>query len=91
MNPNESRDVQAVEELKIAHEKILAEVRKVVIGQTAVVQDLLISILANGHCLLVGVPGLAKTLLVSTLARVLELDFSRIQRMMRPVAASPRG
>jgi MoxR-like ATPase len=79
LNPNEARDVQAVQELKVAHEKVLAEVRKVVIGQTSVVQDLLISILANGHCLLVGVPGLAKTLLVSTLARVLDLHFSRIQ------------
>jgi len=79
LNPNETRDVQVVQELKVAHEKVLAEVRKVVIGQTSVVQDLLISILANGHCLLVGVPGLAKTLLVSTLARVLDLDFSRVQ------------
>jgi MoxR-like ATPase len=63
----------------VAHDRILAEVRKVVIGQTEVIEDLLIAILANGHCLLVGVPGLAKTLLVSTVARVLDLDFSRIQ------------
>ncbi|NNE43762.1 MAG: MoxR family ATPase [Gemmatimonadetes bacterium] len=79
MNPNESQDVQAVADLKVAHDKILAEVRKVVIGQTEVVEDLLIAILANGHCLLIGVPGLAKTLLVSTVAKVLDLDFSRIQ------------
>jgi MoxR-like ATPase len=50
-----------------------------VIGQRAVIDDLLVSILANGHCLLVGVPGLAKTLLVSTVARVLDLQFSRVQ------------
>jgi MoxR-like ATPase len=79
LNPNESRDVQAVADLKVAHDRILAEVRKVVIGQTEVIEDLLIAILANGHCLLVGVPGLAKTLLVSTVARVLDLEFSRIQ------------
>ena len=76
---SESSDVQAVEELKVAHDRILTEVRKVMIGQTEVIEDLLISILANGHCLLVGVPGLAKTLLVSTMSRVLNLDFSRIQ------------
>ncbi|MBZ0268457.1 MoxR family ATPase [bacterium] len=57
----------------------MREVGKVVIGQTDVIEDLLIGILANGHCLLIGVPGLAKTLLVSTVARVLDLDFSRIQ------------
>jgi MoxR-like ATPase len=77
--PNDSRDVQAVEELKGAYERVKAEVAKIVIGQRDVIENLLISILANGHCLLVGVPGLAKTLLVSTLARVLDLEFSRIQ------------
>ncbi len=79
MNAEASQDIRAVEELKVAHDRILAEVRKVVVGQADVIEDLLIAILANGHCLLVGVPGLAKTLLVSTLARVLDLDFSRIQ------------
>jgi MoxR-like ATPase len=77
---NEERsDVQAVRELKEAHDRVVAEVGKVVIGQREVIDDLLISVLANGHCLLVGVPGLAKTLLVSTVARVLDLQFSRIQ------------
>jgi MoxR-like ATPase len=71
--------VAAVEELKDAHDRIRAEVAKVVIGQEEVIEDLLIGILANGHCLLIGVPGLAKTLLVSTVARVLDLAFSRIQ------------
>jgi MoxR-like ATPase len=79
LNAHEPRDVQAVADLKVAHDRILSEVRKVVIGQSDVIEDLLIAILANGHCLLVGVPGLAKTLLVSTVARVLDLRFSRIQ------------
>jgi len=79
LTPEERSDVQAVEELKAAHDRIVAEVGKVVIGQRDVVEDLLIGILANGHCLLIGVPGLAKTLLVSTVARVLDLEFSRIQ------------
>ncbi len=79
MTPEERNDVQAVDELKVAHDRIMSEIGKVVIGQTDVIEDLLIGILANGHCLLVGVPGLAKTLLVSTLARVLDLDFRRVQ------------
>ncbi|MFN8178492.1 MAG: MoxR family ATPase [bacterium] len=79
MTPEERDDIQTVRELKEAHDRIVAEVSKVVIGQRAVIDDLLVSILANGHCLLVGVPGLAKTLLVSTVARVLDLQFSRVQ------------
>jgi len=79
VTPEQQNDVQAVRELKDAHDRIMAEVGKVVIGQREVIDDLLIAILANGHCLLVGVPGLAKTLLVSTVARVLDLKFSRIQ------------
>jgi MoxR-like ATPase len=72
-------DVQAVEKLNQARERIQAEVRKVIIGQDDVVEHLLTALFANGHCLLVGVPGLAKTLLIRTLARVLDLKFSRIQ------------
>ena len=79
MTPKESQDVQAVQDLQAAYGKVCAELGKVVIGQRTVIEDLVISILANGHCLLVGVPGLAKTLLVSTLARVLDLEFRRIQ------------
>jgi MoxR-like ATPase len=79
LNEGNASDVQAVRDLKVAHDRIVGEIRKVVIGQTDVIEDLLISILANGHCLLVGVPGLAKTLLVSTFARVLDLEFSRVQ------------
>jgi MoxR-like ATPase len=72
-------DLQAVEALKQAREKILTELRKVIVGQDEVVDQLLTALFANGHVLLVGVPGLAKTLLISSLARVLDLKFSRIQ------------
>lgn len=72
-------DLDLVAQLKDAHDKIVAEVSKVIIGQNQIIDELLISMLSRGHCLLVGVPGLAKTLLISTLARVLNLKFSRIQ------------
>jgi MoxR-like ATPase len=68
-----------IEEVKAAHETIVREVNKVIVGQSLVINELLISLLARGHCLLIGVPGLAKTLLISTLARVLQLKFNRIQ------------
>jgi MoxR-like ATPase len=80
--PDETRergDLAAVEALASARKRILGEIRKVIVGQDAVIEELLISILANGHCLLIGVPGLAKTLMVSTLAGVLDLSFKRIQ------------
>ncbi len=72
-------DQVAVENLSGAYEKIKSEIAKVIIGQDKVVEQLLISLLSSGHCFLVGVPGLAKTLLISTLANVLNLKFSRIQ------------
>ncbi len=72
-------DLQIVERLNSAYNALRSEVAKVIIGQERVVEELLIAILSNGHCLLIGVPGLAKTLLVSTLARTLDLEFSRIQ------------
>ncbi len=72
-------DLQAVEQLKQARERILTELRKVIVGQDEVVDQLLTALFANGHVLLVGVPGLAKTLLISSVARVLDLKFSRIQ------------
>jgi MoxR-like ATPase len=72
-------DLQAVENLKAAHQKLRSEIAKVIVGQTEVVDQLLTALLSNGHCLLVGVPGLAKTLLVSTVARALDLKFSRVQ------------
>jgi MoxR-like ATPase len=72
-------DVQLLEEFQSARSQILAELRKVIVGQDSVVEQLLTVLFANGHCLVVGVPGLAKTLLVSTLAKILDLQFSRIQ------------
>jgi MoxR-like ATPase len=72
-------DVEAADALKHAYQQITAEIGKVIIGQEEVVKFVLISIFSNGHCLLVGVPGLAKTLLVQTVAQVLDLDFKRIQ------------
>jgi len=72
-------DLQAVQQLNQARERILAELRKAIVGQDEVIDHLLTALFAGGHVLLVGVPGLAKTLLVSSVARVLDLEFSRIQ------------
>jgi MoxR-like ATPase len=72
-------DLQAVESLTNGYDSLRSEIAKVIVGQSEVVEQLLIALLSNGHCLLVGVPGLAKTLLISTVARVLHLRFSRIQ------------
>src|SRR5262249_36697257 len=75
----ETRDVQAVEKLNQARQTILTQVRKEIVGQDGVVEPLLTALFANGHVVFVGVPGLAKTLLIRTIARVLDLQFSRIQ------------
>ena len=72
-------DVQAVDALAQSFRDLKQEIGKVIVGQDAVVQGVIISLFSNGHSLLVGVPGLAKTLLVSTIAEVLDLDFKRIQ------------
>jgi MoxR-like ATPase len=72
-------DLASLEKLKSAFQSIRAELGKVIIGQDDVIEQLLIAIFAQGHCLLEGVPGLAKTLMVSTLARSLHLQFTRIQ------------
>jgi len=72
-------DIKAVDALHQVYNNIRAEIGKVVIGQEEVVKSVLISIFSNGHCLLVGVPGLAKTLLVQTVADVMDLNFNRIQ------------
>lgn len=69
----------AIRKLAEAREKILEQLSKVIVGQHQVIEELLICLFARGHCLLEGVPGLAKTLLISTLARSLDLTFSRIQ------------
>ena len=73
------RDLEDIEALNEAHVKIIKEVEKVIVGQRRIIDDLLIALFSQGHCLLIGVPGLAKTLLISTLARILNLKFSRIQ------------
>jgi MoxR-like ATPase len=72
-------DVEALNDLVRKYHTLRTEISKVIIGQDEVVRDVLISIFSQGHCLLVGVPGLAKTLLVNTIARVLGLEFNRIQ------------
>ncbi len=72
-------DVEAADALRDAYKHVYSEIHKVIVGQDEVVKSVLISIFSNGHCLLVGVPGLAKTLLVQTVAQVLDLGFSRIQ------------
>jgi MoxR-like ATPase len=72
-------DLRAVEEIARARVQIKTEVEKRIIGQHKVIDQLLTSLFARGHCLFVGVPGLAKTLLISTLAEVLDLSFNRIQ------------
>nr|WP_276903637.1 AAA family ATPase [Pedobacter kyonggii] len=72
-------EVEAVDALHQSFNNIKAEISKVVVGQDDIIKSVLIAIFSNGHCLLVGVPGLAKTLLVQTVASVLDLDFNRIQ------------
>lgn len=72
-------DLEAAEFLREARERIINELKKQIIGQTEVVDQLLIALFSQGHCLLVGVPGLAKTLLISTFAQILELPYNRIQ------------
>lgn len=68
-----------MEALQSSYRELTAEIGKVIVGQDEVVRDVLISIFSNGHCLLVGVPGLAKTLLVNSIAQALGLEFSRVQ------------
>jgi MoxR-like ATPase len=72
-------EVEAADGLKSAYQDLKAEISKVIIGQDDVVRLLLTSVFCEGHCLLVGVPGLAKTLLIQTLASVMDLGFNRIQ------------
>lgn len=79
MSVNFRSDAAAVDALASRFQSIQAEIGKVIIGQDEVVKSVLISIFSNGHCLLVGVPGLAKTLLVQTIGQVLDLSFNRIQ------------
>jgi len=78
-HPPEVSDLQAVENLKTARATIKSELSKVIVGQEQVIDEILISIFTRSHALLVGVPGLAKTLMISTLAQTLDLSFKRIQ------------
>ena len=73
------KELEYAKDLVIKHKQVKSEIAKVIVGQNEVIEELLIALLARGHCLLIGVPGLAKTLLISTLAEVLHLDFNRIQ------------
>jgi MoxR-like ATPase len=72
-------EARAVQELAAAYQQMTAQIGKAIVGQQQVIEQLLMALFSRGHCLLVGVPGLAKTLLVSTLAKVLQLSFKRIQ------------
>ncbi len=76
---NYQSDVEAVDALKDSYKKLSTEIGKVIIGQDETVRLLLTAIFCQGHCLLVGVPGLAKTLLIQTIAEALDLKFNRIQ------------
>ena len=78
MNNNIS-DAEKIEELNRKYKLLDSEVEKIIVGQKKVLQDIIITILSKGHCLLIGVPGLAKTLIVKTFSEALELKFSRIQ------------
>ncbi len=75
----QSSDIQLLKKLAQSTDNIRSEIGKIIVGQHDVVDQLLVSLFARGHCLLVGVPGLAKTLLIRTLAQALDLSFNRIQ------------
>ena len=79
MKENNSNNVELVEQFNQSVKKIKNEIHKKIIGQEEIIDNLLVSIFAQGHCLLIGVPGLAKTMLIKTVSEVLDLQFSRIQ------------
>jgi len=72
-------DLSLVKKMQDGREQIVGEIKKVIIGQEEIIDELLIALFAGGHCLVTGVPGLAKTLLIKTVADILQVDFSRIQ------------
>ena len=74
-----TNDLAAIEQCRDAYTKIHAEMSKVVVGQTSVIDDVLMALFCDAHVLLIGVPGLAKTLMISTLGKVLKLNFNRVQ------------
>ena len=76
---DDADDVALADRLKNGREQIISELRKLIIGQDEVIEQVLLTLFVGGNSLLVGVPGLAKTLLIHTIAQVLDLNFSRIQ------------
>ena len=89
-----SGDIAAVaQRVALGRERILSEIRKVIVGQDAVIDQVLIALFTGGHCLITGVPGLAKTLLIKTVAQILDLSFKRIssrQTSCPPTSPAPR-
>ena len=76
---NTQEQMQQVEKLQEAYKKITEEVAKFIVGQEEVIEQVMIAVLAKGHCLLEGVPGLAKTAMINSLSQVMNLSFRRIQ------------
>src|SRR5437016_9814886 len=76
---NPPPEAEAVRHLASAYQQMTEQIGKVIVGQNEVVEQLLMALFSRGHCLLVGVPGLAKTLLVSTVSKILHLSFKRVQ------------
>ena len=74
-----STDIELLESLVSSKNRIKEEIRKVIVGQDSIIENLIITLLCRGHCLLIGVPGLAKTLMISSISKVFDLSFSRIQ------------
>src|ERR1700747_3213798 len=74
-----NNDLEEIRKLRDAFNDIKKHLARVIVGQDEVIEELLIALFSRGHCILEGVPGLAKTLMISTLARCLSLEFSRIQ------------
>src|SRR3954471_6653887 len=72
-------DIAAAEKLKAAYKSLCQQLSRVIVGQDQVIEELLIALFSRGHCILEGVPGLAKTLMIASLSKCLSLDFSRIQ------------
>src|SRR4051794_30910911 len=79
ISPSHRAERETVERLTVGRDQIITELAKVIVGQQEVIEEILITLLAGGHCLITGAPGLAKTLLVKSIARIFHLKFQRIQ------------
>src|SRR4026207_2437774 len=88
---NSASEQQLVEQLVASRARIQGELGKVIVGQKDVIEQILIALFAGGHCLITGAPGLAKTLLVKSLARIFHLKFQRIQSPPDPIPADITG